>query len=75
MGVHPGPVVGGVIGTNKFAYVISGDTVNTASRMESAGVPGKINISGDTFQLVQDFFECQYRGKVGRGWMERINSS
>lgn len=56
--------VAGVIGEKKFAYDVWGDTVNTASRMESSGQPGKINISGSTFQLIQDFFDCEYRGKI-----------
>ncbi|MCE9598639.1 MAG: GAF domain-containing protein [Spirochaetia bacterium] len=64
IGIHSGSVTAGVIGTNKFAYDIWGDTVNTASRMESSGEPGKVNISGDTYNLVKDFFDCEYRGKV-----------
>ncbi|MCB1307677.1 MAG: GAF domain-containing protein [Leptospiraceae bacterium] len=63
IGIHTGSVTAGVIGKNKFAYDIWGDTVNTASRMESSGEPGKINISDETHTLVQDLFECQYRGK------------
>ena len=54
----------GVIGEKKFAYDVWGDTVNTASRMESSGTPGKINISGATYELVKDFFDCEYRGEV-----------
>ena len=64
IGVHSGPVIAGVIGTKKFAYDIWGDTVNTASRMESAGEPGKVNISEDTYNLVKEFFNCDYRGKI-----------
>lgn len=64
IGVHTGPVVAGIVGTKKFAYDIWGDTVNTASRMESSGEPGKVNISGDTWKLVQTKFHSDYRGKV-----------
>jgi class 3 adenylate cyclase len=64
LGIHSGPLVAGVIGTKKFAYDIWGDTVNLASRMESSGEPGKINISGDTYRYVKDFFICTYRGQV-----------
>ncbi len=49
---------------NKFAYDIWGDAVNTASRMESSGIPGEVNISGATYHYVKDLFECTYRGKV-----------
>ncbi|HNI27236.1 MAG TPA: adenylate/guanylate cyclase domain-containing protein, partial [Leptospiraceae bacterium] len=64
IGLHTGPIVAGVVGKKKFAYDIWGDTVNTASRMESSGEPGKVNISVDTYNLVKDFFECEYRGKI-----------
>ncbi|MBK8395616.1 MAG: adenylate/guanylate cyclase domain-containing protein [Leptospiraceae bacterium] len=64
LGIHSGSLVAGVIGEKKFAYDVWGDTVNTASRMESSGTPGKINISGSTYEFVKDFFECEYRGKV-----------
>ena len=64
IGIHTGPVVAGIVGTRKFAYDIWGDTVNTASRMESSGEAGKINISGDTYALVKDKFKCSYRGKI-----------
>jgi adenylate cyclase len=64
LGIHSGPLVAGVIGQEKFAYDIWGDTVNTASRMESSGVAGRINISGATYELIKDFFVCEYRGKV-----------
>jgi adenylate cyclase len=64
IGVHTGPVVAGIVGVKKFAYDIWGDTVNTASRMESSGEVGKVNISGTTYELVKDKFNCEHRGKV-----------
>ncbi|MCG8700172.1 MAG: adenylate/guanylate cyclase domain-containing protein, partial [Bacteroidales bacterium] len=64
LGIHTGKVVAGVVGTKKYAYDIWGDTVNVASRMESSGEPGKINISGDTYELIKEKFDCSYRGKV-----------
>lgn len=64
LGIHTGPLVAGVIGREKFAYDVWGDTVNTASRLESSGVAGRINISGATYEQVKDFFVCEYRGKI-----------
>ncbi len=64
IGIHTGPVIAGVVGKNKFAYDIWGDAVNTASRMESSGIPGQVNISGTTYQFVADYFQCVHRGKV-----------
>ncbi len=64
IGIHTGEILAGVIGKNKFAYDIWGEAVNTASRMESSGEAGKINISGETQALVADFFDCEYRGKL-----------
>jgi adenylate cyclase len=64
IGVHSGDVVAGVIGDYKFAYDIWGDTVNVASRLETNSRSGKINISGTTYELVKDKFECQARGEI-----------
>ncbi len=64
IGVNSGPVVAGIVGVKKFAYDVWGDTVNTASRMESSGEPGKVNISEATHNLVKDAFNCTYRGKI-----------
>jgi class 3 adenylate cyclase/HAMP domain-containing protein len=64
LGIHTGPLIAGVIGEKKFAYDVWGDTVNTASRMESSGTPGKINISGFTYEIIKPYFECSYRGKI-----------
>jgi len=64
IGIHTGHVVAGVVGIKKFQYDIWGDTVNLAARMEQSGVPGKINISQQTYELVKDQFNCIHRGKV-----------
>jgi len=64
IGIHTGPVVAGIVGVKKFAYDIWGDTVNIAARMETSGEAGKVNISGRTYELVKDIFNCSYRGKV-----------
>lgn len=73
VGVHTGELVAGVIGRERFSYDVWGDTVNTASRMESAGAPGRVNVSRATYELVKDTFECEYRGLVeakGKGRVE-----
>ena len=64
IGINTGPIVAGVVGIKKFAYDIWGDTVNVASRMESKSEPGRINISENTYKLVKDSFECEYRGEI-----------
>ena len=64
IGIHTGPVIAGVVGHKKVSYDIWGDTVNTASRMESSGIPGKVNISGITYGMVKEYFLCEYRGKL-----------
>jgi adenylate cyclase len=64
IGIHTGTVIAGVVGHKKLSYDIWGDTVNIASRMESSGEAGKINISGATYEFVKDFFICEYRGRM-----------
>jgi class 3 adenylate cyclase/ligand-binding sensor domain-containing protein len=64
IGIHTGPVIAGVVGQKKLSYDIWGDTVNTASRMESSGKSGKINVSGSTYEMVKDFFVCEHRGMM-----------
>lgn len=73
IGVHTGSVVAGIVGVKKFQYDIWGDTVNIASRMESSGSVGKVNISEATYELVKDKFTCEYRGEIdakGKGMMK-----
>jgi len=73
IGCNTGSVVAGIVGIKKFSYDIWGDTVNVSARMESAGEPGKVNISETTYQLVNTVFKCEYRGKVpakGKGKIE-----
>ncbi len=64
IGIHVGPVVSGVVGKKKYAYDIWGNAVNVASRMESNGEPGRVNISAATYELVKDVYACSYRGKI-----------
>ncbi len=72
IGINSGPAVAGVVGTTKFHYDIWCDTVNVASRMESQGEPGKVQITGATYELIKDDFVCVPRGTIevrGRGEM------
>lgn len=64
LGIHTGPVIAGAVGKNKLTYDIWGDTVNIASRIESMGEIGRVNISKDTYELVKDYFDCEYRGRI-----------
>lgn len=63
-GINSGQVVAGIVGIKKFAYDVWGDAVNIASRMESNGVAGKVNISESTFELIKDNYETEYRGEL-----------
>jgi adenylate cyclase len=64
IGINTGPVVAGVVGKKKFAYDIWGDAVNLASRMESGGAAGRVNISGETYQHIKDQFFFTHRGRI-----------
>jgi class 3 adenylate cyclase len=64
VGIHHGPVIAGVVGWKKFAFDIWGDTVNTAARIESHGVPGKVNVSETVFERMKDIFNFEYRGEI-----------
>ncbi len=73
IGIHSGPIMAGVIGTHKFVYDVWGDTVNTASRMESHSLPGRIQISAATRAMVGERFKFERRGTIevkGKGLME-----
>jgi class 3 adenylate cyclase len=65
IGIDTGPVVAGVIGRDRFAYDVWGDTVNTASRMESSGVPGRIQVTARTYERLRDRYVLEPRGTVG----------
>jgi class 3 adenylate cyclase/streptogramin lyase len=64
IGLHSGPVVAGVVGIRKFAFDIWGNTVNFAARMESSGVPGRVNMSERTCRLMRGLIDCEFRGQV-----------
>ncbi len=64
IGIASGPVTAGIIGTHKFAYDLWGDTVNTASRMESSGLPGKVQLAPSTYELIRERYACESRDSV-----------
>src|SRR5205085_9307174 len=64
IGIHVGPIVAVVVGRKKYAYDIWGSTVNIASRMESNGEAGNVNISASLFDHIKDRYQCTYRGKI-----------
>jgi len=64
IGIHSGPIVAGVVGKQKMTYDIWGDTVNISKRVESACVPGMVNVSASTYDIIKDYFECEHRGKI-----------
>jgi class 3 adenylate cyclase len=73
IGINTGNLIAGIVGVKKFAYDIWGDTVNTASRMESCGAVGRINVSESTYQHIKDHFDCEYRGSIeakGKGHID-----
>jgi guanylate cyclase len=72
IGIHIGSVTAGVIGTKKFSYDVWGDAVNTASRMESSGEPGKIQVSEEFYKHIKQEYRCEPRGQIeikGKGLM------
>ncbi len=64
IGIHTGAVVAGVVGTEKMVYDIWGDSVNIAKRIESACIPGTVNVSATTYEVIKDYFDCEHRGKI-----------
>jgi adenylate cyclase len=72
IGIASGPVIAGIVGVRKFFYDVWGDAVNVASRMESTGLPGRIQVSPRTYELAKDQFEFEPRGPLevkGKGVM------
>ena len=73
IGIHSGAVIGGIIGSKNMSFDIWGDTVNIASRIESAGQVNRVNVSLQTYNLIKETYDCQYRGKIevkGKGQLD-----
>lgn len=64
IGIHTGSVIAGVVGKKKYIYDIWGNTVNVAARMQQESEVGKVNISGETYDYISEYFDCEYRGKI-----------
>ena len=74
IGINSGPLAAGVVGTHKFSYDVWGDTVNGASRMESEGIPGAIQVTQSTYDLIRDRFVCEPRGIIPVKGKEDMNT-
>src|SRR5579862_2123677 len=64
IGINTGPVAAGVVGIDKFAFDVWGDTVNFAARLQTASEPNRINVSSTTYHRIKDFFDCEFRGQI-----------
>lgn len=64
IGINTGETIAGVIGSKRFAYDIWGNSVNVAARLEASCEPGKVNVSGATYNYIEPYFDCTYRGKI-----------